>query len=70
MTRKIILELEAEGSEDVFPRIMGLLMEHADTNCRFKVEHNLIPDIFSGKTIKIPEFVREAVKEGSVEEDG
>lgn len=60
MTRRILIEIEAEGSEELFPEIMKLVMQHVDMNCRFKVDQSIMPDILPGKPsrIKIPEFTQ------------
>lgn len=50
MTRRILIEIEAEGSEELFPEIMKLVMQHVDMNCRFKVDQSIIPDILPGRT--------------------
>ena len=31
MTRRILIEIEEEGSEKLFPEIMKLVMQHVDT---------------------------------------
>lgn len=60
MTRRILIEIEAEGSEELFPEIMKLVMQHVDMNCRFKVDQSIMPDILPGKPsgIKIPEVMQ------------
>lgn len=52
MTRRILIEIEAEGSEELFPEIMKLVMQHVDMNCRFKVDQSIIPDILPGRTFR------------------
>ncbi|MEQ2632752.1 hypothetical protein [Roseburia inulinivorans] len=60
MTRRILIEIEEEGSEKLFPEIMKLIMQHVDMNCRFKVDQSIIPDILPGRTsgIKAPDCIQ------------
>lgn len=44
MTRRILIEIEEEGSEKLLPEIMKLVMQHVDMNCRFKVDQSIIPE--------------------------
>lgn len=46
MTRRILIEIEAEGSEELFPEIMKLVMQHVDMNCRFRSTRASCLDIF------------------------
>lgn len=73
MTRRILIEIEEEGSEKLFPEIMKLVMQHVDMNCRFKVDQSIIPDILPGRTsgIKVPEYVqrRMTLREKGVQEN-
>ena len=64
MTRRILIEIEAEGSEELFPEIMKLVMQHVDMNCRFKVDQSIIPDILPGRTsvVKVPDFTQRGMK--------
>lgn len=64
MTRRILIEIEAEGSEELFPEIMKLVMQHVDMNCRFKVDQSIIPDILPGRTsgVKVPDFTQCGMK--------
>ena len=73
MTRRILIEIEEEGSEKLFPEIMKLVMQHVDMNCRFKVDQSIIPDILPGRTpgIKVPEYVQRGMtlREKGVQEN-
>ena len=73
MTRRILIEIEAEGSEELFPEIMKLVMQHVDMNCRLKVDQSIMPDILPGKNsgIKIPEYVQRGMtlREEGVQEN-
>ena len=64
MTRRILIEIEAEGSEELFPEIMKLVMQHVDMTCRFKVDQSIIPDILPGRTsgVKVPDFTQRGMK--------
>lgn len=73
MTRRILIEIEADGSEELFPEILRLVMQHVDMNDRFKVDQSIMPDILPGKNsgIKIPEFMQRGMtpREKGVQED-
>ena len=45
MIRRILIEMEAEGSEALLPEIMRLVMQHMDMNERFKIDQSIMPDI-------------------------
>ena len=49
MIRRILIEMEAEGSEALLPEIMRLVMQHVDMNERFKIDQSIMPDILPGK---------------------
>ena len=72
MIRRILIEMEAEGSEALLPEIMRLVM-HMDMNERFKIDQNIMPDILPGKNsgIKIPEYVQRGMtlREKGVQEN-
>lgn len=73
MTRRILIEIEEEGSEKLLPEIMKLVMQHVDMNCRFKVDQSIITDILPGRTsgIKVPEYVQRGMtlREKGVQEN-
>ena len=64
MTRRILIEIEEEGSEKLLPEIMKLVMQHVDMNCRFKVDQSIIPDILPGRTsgIKVQGFMQRGME--------
>ena len=52
MIRRILIEMEAEGSEALLPEIMRLVMQHVDMNERFKIDQSIMPDILPGKKFR------------------
>ena len=73
MIRRILIEMEAEGSEALLPEIMRLVMQHVDMNERFKIDQSIMPDILPEKNsgIKIPEYVQRGMtlREEGVQEN-
>ena len=73
MIRRILIEMEAEGSEALLPEIMRMDMQHMDMNERFKIDQSIMPDILPGKNsgIKIPEYVQRGMtlREEGVQEN-
>ena len=39
MIRRILIEMEAEGSEALLPEIMRMVMQHMDMNCLLYTSH-------------------------------
>lgn len=59
MRRRIIFEIEAEGTENIVGDITRLVMDRVDANCEFDMRQEFLPEkISKKKEIQIPAFLQ------------
>ncbi len=59
MRRKIVFEIEAEGTENILGDITRMVMDKVDSNCEFEIRQEILPErISEKKEIQIPSFLQ------------
>lgn len=58
MRRRIVFEIEAEGTENIIDSITKIMMDKVDLNCEFSISQEIVPErISEKKEIQIPAFL-------------
>ena len=59
MRRRIVFEIEAEGTENIIDSITKIMMDKVDLNCEFSISQEIVPErISEKKEIQIPAFLQ------------
>lgn len=59
MRRRIVFEIEAEGTENIIDSITKIMMDKVDLNCEFSISQEIVPGKnFEKKEIQIPAFLQ------------
>lgn len=59
MRRRIVFEIEAEGTENIIDSITKIMMDKVDLNCEFRISQEIVPErISEKKEIQIPAFLQ------------
>lgn len=63
MRRRIVFEIEAEGTENIIDSITKIMMDKVDLNCEFSISQEIVPErISEKKEIQIPAFLQNRCK--------
>ena len=59
MRRRIVFDIEAEGTENIIDSITKIMMDKVDLNCEFSISQEIVPErISEKKEIQIPAFLQ------------